>query len=320
MSEHAAAASPPPPPSRASAGPAPLLVPAAQVKPDAAPPLAVLLGADFSALSITPSRADSAPGVVRVALPRFATWNADSGVDLIAAGGVHDLGDVGATRMAWDEAFTAIVARAGEAYALGHFAIALGGDHSVTWPLVTAFSSQAARVGIVQLDVHHDVRPLDAGPNNGTPIRGLIEQGQIRGEDVVQLGIHPFANRREHGAFCDEAGIRRVSLDQLAERGPAAVAAATLADLAACDAIYLTVDIDVLDRAYAPGTVAALPGGLSPAVLGSLVSQLAADPRVRAMDIVEFDPARDIASVTAYNVAQVLLVALSAVARRATRS
>jgi formiminoglutamase len=274
-----------------------------------------MFGADFSALSITPAEGWRAPAVVRAALGRFSPWNAQAKVDL-AAWHVADLGDAGAAQLAWDEAFGAITGLAGRALDAGAFVAALGGDHSVTWPLVRAAADRHERVGIVQLDVHHDVRSLDGGPSNGTPIRGLIEEGRIRGEDVVQIGIHPLANRRPLTEYCDEQGIHRVWLSDLARHGAYGAAADALQTLKRCDAIWLTVDIDVLDRAYAPGTVAALPGGITPTVLCQLVDAVCTDRRTIAVDVVEFDPSRDVSSITAYNVAHVLMTALTAVAQR----
>lgn len=302
-------------------GERPLLIPAGSVESDGRELLACLLGADFSALSITPSRADEAPGAVRAAMSRFAPWDAERGIDL-APRYVADLGDAGAARLAWPEARPAIEALAARAWSHGAPVIGLGGDHSVTWPLLAAAAAAApqARIGVVQLDVHHDVRDPSAGVTNGTPIRGLVEEGVIAAGDVVQIGIHPFGNRRALTEWCDEHGVHRISLAELAGYGPTRAAGEALQLLAECDLVYLTVDIDVLDRAFAPGTGAALPGGVTPGVLGELVRVVCADPRVAAVDVVEFDPTRDVAAVTAYNAALVVLQALTAFAARGESS
>lgn len=283
---------------------------------DSRPILATLFGADYSALSITPAQAYRAPAIVRAALARFSTFDARHGLEL-ARWCVRDLGDAGVANMAWEEAFELLGGTAARAYGPGApFALGLGGDHSVTWPLVDAFTrAHGGRVGLLQLDVHHDVRPLDDGPSNGTPVRGLIESGVIRGSDIFQIGIHPFGNAGTLHRYCDEVGIRRASLGDVATRGARQVVREGLEALVECAAVYLTVDIDVLDRAFAPGTVAALPGGLTPAELAAAVDEACSDPRVLALDVVEFDPTRDVQSTTAYNVVQVLLAALSARAR-----
>ncbi|MCW2973757.1 MAG: formimidoylglutamase [Thermoleophilia bacterium] len=291
---------------------------------DSRPVLAHLFGADYSARAITPQRSDLAPNVVRAALPRFSPYDARHRTDL-AAWHVVDHGDAGAIRSStWEEAFELIERHAADAFATDAFVVGLGGDHSVAWPIASAALAAArrrsgkptARLGILQLDVHHDVRALDHGPSNGTPMRGLLEGELVRGSDIAQVGIHPFANQRAASEYCDAQGIVRYSLDDVAERGTDAIARAALLSLDGVDAIHLTVDIDVLDRAFAPGTAAALPGGLTPRELLHLVDVVCADHRVASIDVVEFDPERDVASVTAYAAANVVMVALAAVARR----
>ncbi|MCW2926875.1 MAG: formimidoylglutamase [Thermoleophilia bacterium] len=303
----------------------PFVLPHGDAATDGRRVLADLLGADYSARAITPQRSDQAPSVVRRALERFSPYDSRSKLDMARSWCVADHLDAGAIRAAtWDQAVASIGGLADRAHAADRFVIGLGGDHSVSWPLVEAALRAArrrhgasARMGVIQLDVHHDVRPLDDGPSNGTPFRGLLETGVIRPDDLVQVGIHPFANRPHLAAYCDELMIRRFSLDEVAQLGPEETARAAIRACAGTDEIYLSVDIDVLDRAFAPGTAAALPGGLDPRTLVTIVETVCADPRVTGMDVVEFDPQRDTADVTAYAVAHVVMAALAALARRA---
>jgi formiminoglutamase len=303
------------------------ILPAAQAATDPRTILAELIGADYSARAITPQESDQAPDVVRRALGRFQPYDARTGMDIGAGWCVADHANAGARRAAtWDDACRLIGELADRAYDTSRFVVALGGDHSVSWPLIAAadravrdHEGPPGRLGVVQLDVHHDVRPLDDGPSNGTPFRGLLESGTIHPDDLVQVGIHPFANRRELAEYCDEQRIRRFDLAEVAELGGRETGLAAVRALSGTDAIYLSVDIDVLDRAFAPGTVAALPGALDPATLLQIVEAVCADPRVIGMDVVEFDPRRDVADVTAFAVANVVMAALSAVARRAGR-
>lgn len=298
-----------------------LLVPVGACADDPRTVLAELLGADYSGSAITPQRSDTAPDVVRRAMARFAPWDSRNGTDLVEGWCVADHANAGAIRAAtWDDAVSRIGALADRAFSTGRFVVSLGGDHSVSWPLVEAAArATPGRLGVVQLDVHHDVRPLDRGPSNGTPFRGLLEGGTIIADDLVQVGIHPFANRRILTEYCDEQRIRRFALEEVAELGAEETARSALRALSGTDAVYLSVDIDVLDRAFAPGTAAALPGGLDPRTLVRIVEVVCADPRVVALDVVEFDPERDVASVTAYAAANVVIAALAAVARRTPR-
>lgn len=302
----------------------PFLVPAAHADADGRRILADLVGADYSARSRTPQRSDLAPDVVRQALARFAPYDARSGVDLSATWCVADHANAGAVRAAtWEEATGLVGGLADRACASGRFLVALGGDHSVSWPLVDAVARRVraeqgagGRIGVLQLDAHHDVRPLDDGPSNGTPFRGLLEAAVIRPDDLVQVGIHPFANAAHVARWCDEQQVRRFGLEEVASLGPEETAVAALAALRGCTSIYLSCDIDVLDRAFAPGTVAALPGGLDPATLVRIVETACRDPRVRALDVVEFDPQRDVAGVTGHAAAYVVVAALAAVGQR----
>ncbi|MCW2959923.1 MAG: hutG [Thermoleophilia bacterium] len=308
---------------RNAPGREPWILRAADVEADGRPILAELLGADYSARAITAQRSDTAPDVVRQALARIAPWDARSQLDL-ARWCIADHGNAGAIGApTWEEAVRLIRRRADEAFASERFVIALGGDHSVTWPLAESAAAaarvrhgQEARLGIIQLDIHHDVRPLDHGPSNGTPFRGLLETGVVRGDDLVQVGIHPFANRRHLTEYCDEQRIRRFDLDEVAQLGPEATATAALSALSGVHAIHLSIDIDVLDRASAPGTAAALPGGLDPRTLQGIIEGVCADPRVASIDVVEFDPERDVADTTALNVALAIVAAVASLARR----
>ncbi|MCW2956446.1 MAG: hutG [Thermoleophilia bacterium] len=301
------------------------ILPAAHAAADGRPILAELFGADYSARAITPQRSDQAPAALRRSLERLRPWDARTRLDL-AQWCIADHGDAGAiTASTWDDAFAAISARATRAMANGRFAIGLGGDHSVSWPIVTAAAQLArqrggadTRTGVVQLDIHHDLRSLDRGPSNGTPFRGLLHDGTIRADDLVQVGIHPFANAREVSEFAESQFIRSISLDELRALGPVEAARSALASLRDVDVVHLSVDIDVLDRAFAPGTVAALPGGLDPHRLGVVIETVCADARVGSMDVVEVDPQRDIADSTTLNAALAVFAAVASVARRTT--
>lgn len=303
-------------------------LPAAEAQQDPRAVLAELIGADYSARALSVQRSDTAPDVVRAALERFKPNDARSSIDIEGLYCVADRGNAGAIRSAtWEEAFASIGEHAEAAYADAYpaerFVVTLGGDHSISWPVIDAAArvvrrtrGPSARIGVLQLDVHHDVRSMEHGPSNGTPFRGLLENGVISPDDLVQIGIHPFGNARELTQYCDEQGIRRFLLDEVEELGAEGTVRAALRELTDVDAIYLSVDIDVLDRSHAPGTAAALPGGLDPRTLVQIVELACADPRVIGMDVVEFDPERDVASLTAYAAANAIIAALAAVARR----
>lgn len=188
--------------------------------------------------------------------------------------------------------------------------VVLGGDNSITRPGVHAMTPPPAdlhRVGLLTIDAHHDLRPLEGGLTNGNPVRALIDDG-LPGANVIQVGINPMANSPALARVAEEAGITVVTADEARRRGMVSVMQDALDELAGrADAIYVDLDVDVLDRAFAPACPGARPGGLTPADVQAAARIAGAHPKVRAMDIVEVDPSKDVADVTVLAAASFLL-------------
>jgi formiminoglutamase len=192
----------------------------------------------------------------------------------------------------------------------------LGGDNAITRPLVTALADDLSAVGVITFDAHHDVRTLDHGPTNGTPIRGLIEEHGLPGRNVVQIGIHSFANSSHYRRYCEEQGITIYPVFEVDRRGMAQVVADAFRRLDHCREVYVDVDVDVLDRVFAPACPGARPGGLSVRQLADGVRSCATRPEVRAMDFVEVDPEADVGSQTLDVMAHLMLTAVAGYAGR----
>src|SRR5919106_336162 len=186
----------------------------------------------------------------------------------------------------------------------------LGGDNAITRPLVASINPDLSRVGVITFDAHHDVRSLDAGPTNGTPIRGLIEHHGLPGENVVQIGIHSFSNSAHYREYCVARGIRVVTIADVEYAGIAPTVAEALDRLSGCETIYVDVDLDVLDRVFAPACPGARPGGMTVRQLARGVMLCARQPKVRMIDFVEVDPEADVAGITLDAMAHVLLSAV----------
>jgi arginase family enzyme len=195
----------------------------------------------------------------------------------------------------------------------------IGGDNAITRPLVRGSSQgELARVGLLTLDAHHDVRSLDNGPTNGTPIRGLIDDG-LPGHNITQVGIHSFANSGAYRRYCEEQGVEVVTMATVDEVGAGWLVSTALDDLAErCDRIFVDVDMDVLDVAYAPGCPGARPGGMTPRQLAAACRAVGAHPAVGGVDFVEADPARDPSGITTMQVANAFLAFCSGVAQRSS--
>ncbi|HLK47943.1 MAG TPA: agmatinase family protein [Bryobacteraceae bacterium] len=265
-----------------------------------------LLGAPCHLGSITPGRCDLAPGAIRRALERFSTYDVEHGVDvrLVRA---DDLGDLPIEGQTPKESFAAIREGAAEARKGADAVALMGGDNSITRPGLHGLDQTLKECGLITLDAHFDLRDLEAGLTNGNPVRALLEDG-LPGENIAQIGIQGYANSGYYAAIAREAGVRVVTAEQAHRCGLARAMAEQLAELSRrVTAIYVDVDLDVLDRAFSPGTPGSRPGGFAVWELREAVWVAGACPQVKAMDLVEVDPERDVADATTLAAAACLL-------------
>lgn len=271
-----------------------------------------LLGVPFSELSISGARCDLAPAAVRAALWSFSTYLPERGLDL-ADYRVTDLGDVALTGLYATEAMKRIeeaVSRAGG----GRPVAILGGDNSITAPAM--IGAVGVEGGLLTVDAHHDLRDYERdGLSNGSPVRVLLDMG-VAGSRIQQIGIRDLANSRIYSDLARREGIGIVTASQVRTRGMAACVEHGLSKLSGTDGVYIDVDLDVVDRASAPGAPGAQPGGLMSSDVMEAAFICGASPMVMALDIVEVDPQRDVAETTARLAAAVLLSFLAGVACR----
>jgi arginase family enzyme len=286
--------------------------------PDA-PTLAVL-GAPLSVTSLSRSQAHTTPGAVRRALARFSTAYAaadpvdDVDLDAVAA---RDLGDLDLHGRPVDEVHTVITDALARVTA--DLVVVLGGDNAVTRPAVRGRCADLASAGLLTLDAHHDLRSFQAGITNGTPVRGLLDDG-LPGGHVAQIGLGTFTNSRAHRRMALDAGITVITAEAARAEGVGACVLRQLDRLAQrCDAVWVDLDVDVLDAAFAPGCPGARPGGLAPWELHAAALAAGRHPAVVGIDIVEVDAAADHAGRTVDVAAQCLLHAAAGLAGRPRR-
>jgi formimidoylglutamase len=279
-----------------------------------ATPDVVVAGVPTAAASLSPSSAEHTPDSLRRALGRFSTYHGEWDVDLSKVD-VLDAGDLavsGLDRFALERDLTALASGLPEA----PLRLYVGGDNAITRPLVRSCAHDLAAVGVLTFDAHHDVRTLDRGPTNGTPIRGLVEDG-LPGDHVAQIGIHSFANSLPYRRYCEEQGIRVFTVADVERDGIGPVVDRALGHLSGrCRTIYVDVDVDVLDRAFAPGCPGARPGGLDVRALAEGVRRCGRHPLVSAADFVEVDPGRDTDGMTIDALATVFLSFVAGYAER----
>lgn len=274
------------------------------------------LGVPASARSITPTGAHATPAAVRAALARYSTYAHSSGVDvaqLIAL----DLGDVADPDGTGGEEHTAAAASAaGERAGL---LVAVGGDNSITFPLMRGLAGEhLPDWGLITIDAHHDLRD---GDSNGSPVRRLVEAG-LPGDHIVQVGIADFSNSAAYAARARDLGITVAPRDAFYETDPAEIALWAL-EIAGDGGrpVFVDIDVDVCDLAVAPGCPSAAPGGISAYELRRLVFALAGDSRVRGLDITEIDATADAPDGRTVRLAALLVLeAAAGVAARRTEA
>jgi arginase family enzyme len=262
--------------------------------------------------SISGGRFDLTPASVRKASERFSTYDGELDVRAVR---VRDGGDLDLAEATPADARDEIAGAVGGSLPHSDAVLLLGGDNSITRPGVRGLGIDLERAGLLTLDAHHDLRDTDRGLTNGNPVRALLEDG-LPGRNVVQIGIQPFANSEHYAGVAAEAGITVITAADVREVGIRRSVEEALLRLAELDAIYVDLDLDVLDRAFAPACPGSRPGGLTPVDLQTAARMCGEDPKVRAIDLVEVDPERDVAEATVMTVASLVLAFAAGLARR----
>ncbi|MDQ4110348.1 MAG: agmatinase [Actinomycetota bacterium] len=230
----------------------------------------------------------------------FPMQHLDVHVDAFKELNCCDYGDAPIALGNTPESFEGIRKFVGTIVEAGAIPIIMGGDHGITWPSATAVADHYGhgKVGIVHFDAHADAgegMPGSLG-GHGTPMRKLIDSGAIPGKNFVQVGLRGYypdqplldwmKERQMRSHFMAE--INRYGFQQVLER-------AVDEALDQADHLYLSLDIDVCDPAYAPGTGTPEPGGLTSIDVLTAVRRLSAEVGIVGMDIVEVSPPYDAA-------------------------
>jgi formiminoglutamase len=281
---------------------------------DASAPVA-LLGAPLGLGSITPGRCDEAPAVLRAAMKRMSVYDLETETDLSTLR-VFDAGDVAVEKLEPADALAPIAERLAPLTQKHALTLLIGGNNAVTRPAAHALDPTLQRVGLLTLDAHFDLRDTDCGLTNGNPVQALLEDG-MPGAHIAQIGLLPFANTRKAHEKAKAAGIHVVTNLQCMRSGLEYVAEQALAQLSkTCDVIHVDFDIDVVERSAMPGAPGARPGGIPVNDFFSVTNEICAHPKVRSVDLTEFDPSLDVAAISALTAARWVCEALAGFLRR----
>ncbi|UMV02227.1 formimidoylglutamase [Shigella flexneri] len=223
---------------------------------------------------------------------------------VLCEGAIFDMGDVQSEDHALESAQNRLAANVSTAIARGSLPVVLGGGHEVAWGTFQGIMQSRPdiqRLLIVNLDAHFDLRMAEQA-NSGTPFRQMQEWNAQHGKPFHYrvLGISRFANTQALFDRADCLGVRYWLDESLQfERGLHEIANALSADIQACDAIYLTICLDVLPGYQAPGVSAPSPLGVPLNITEAIVNLIAGSEKLIAADIAELNPDLDRDNLTA---------------------
>lgn len=247
-----------------------------------------LLGIPYDASSSFQRGAAAGPAAIRRALrtPSSNTWD-ESLRDLADPAMLVDAGDASLDESVDPRA--TIEAAVGRVIERGQRPLVLGGDHSITYPVVRAMRARHSRLTVLHLDAHPDLYDEFDGNrySHACPFARIMEAGLA--ERLAQLGIRTL-NAHQQGQverFGVEVVPMREGLDAMLEKARGLAGP-----------LYLSLDLDVLDPAHAPGVSHPEPGGLSTRELVTVIQALPKRALVGA-DVVELNPAHDLRDLTA---------------------
>jgi agmatinase len=213
------------------------------------------------------------------------------GIDAFAELRVVDFGDAAVTPADPRRSHAAIEEAVGQVLAAGLKPVVLGGDHSISEPAVRACAAAHGPVGMVHFDTHTDTGETVFGAelSHGTSMRHLVDDGHVVGSRYAQIGLRGYWPGEPEFAWQAEHGITSLFMHDVRDLGIREVARRAIEAVGA-GPVYLTVDVDVLDPAFVPGTGTPEPGGMTAGDLLLAVRTVAAELDVIAVDVVEVIP------------------------------
>ena len=269
---------------------------------------AAIYGIPWDSTSISRTGANYGPRGVREVSCQFLPYCATLDFDLLEALNPVDCGDASVVLANAEKTFKNAQRDISEIIGAGALPVTIGGDHSVTIPAVRAVMEHHKNPGLILIDTHLDTA-VDVGGellNHCCPISRAVDAG-FPPEHIALVAINGWMNPKSELQYCRDRGITVVWLDDIWDRGiDHAIQKALGVATDGTDGVYMSVDIDSLDAAFAVGTCVPTPGGLTAREMIQLVRAFSA-PGLIGADVVEAAPSLDPSSATSGMTARIAI-------------
>ena len=266
----------------------------------------LVFGVPFDVTSTYRTGARFGPNAIRQASQNIETYSFRTGIDAENLP-LHDLGDlhVSTSPRRTVDMLKLVVE---DVLAARKMPIAIGGEHTITLGILKGLGTKAQKTALVSFDAHLDLRKefLGVKLSHATFMRWIIEE--VKPAKIIEVGTRAMC--KEELAYAQEAGIEFFTSQQMRKEGSAQVTQLLKEKLAAYEKVYLSVDMDILDPAYAPAVQNPEPEGIETHTLLDILCALCSK-RVVGLDVVEVAPNYD-QGVSAIQAAKVVFEALCA--------
>jgi agmatinase len=238
------------------------------------------------------------------------------GVDAMEVLKVVDFGDAPVLPADAERTHAAIEATVGQVVDAGALPIILGGDHSIAEPDIRAIATRRGPVGLIHFDTHTDTGQEVFGVelSHGSIMYRLVEQGHLDPTRYVQIGLRGYWPGEKEFGWQRERGITSLFMHDVRDRGIRAVIEETLS-IVGGGPVFLSVDVDVLDPVYVPGTGTPEPGGMQSIDLLWACREICRRVELVGMDVVEVIPtmvgSADITALVADRIVREVLTGLA---------
>ena len=234
---------------------------------------------------------------------------------------IVDYGDAPVDPLSTERSLEPIRKTVREVAETGAIPFVVGGDHSLEYPNVAGVTDVYGKgnVGVIHFDAHFDAGQGFLGHliSHGQPVYRLVKEGHVLGKNYIQVGLRGYWPGEDGFQWMREQGFRYHTMADIERNGWDVVMKNVLEEaLDGPQKLYISLDLDVLDPAYTPGTGTPEPGGLTPRELFPLIRRLCAENNLVGFDLVEVNPLADPGYTTALNANRLIRECLTGVAMK----